>query len=143
MLAAYHSKVTSDDEYNVIRSRYGDSTDVNAQLKALESLGLTAKFITTGSVDDLKAEIDANRPVAVGWLHKGSVSHPSGGGHWTVVIGYYSDGVYMNDPNGEADLVKGGYTPNYNGAGLKYSYNNWLPRWDVEGHYSGWYLTCS
>jgi hypothetical protein len=143
MLAAYHGKVKSDDEYNVIRSRYGDSTDVNAQIKALESLGLTAKFITTGSVDDLKVEIDAGRPVAVGWLHKGNVSYPSGGGHWTVVIGYYSDGVYMNDPNGEADLVNGGYTSNYNGAGLKYSYNNWLPRWDVEGHYSGWYLTCS
>jgi uncharacterized protein YvpB len=142
MMAGYYGKVKSDDEYNVIRSRYGDSTDANAQLLALNELGLAASFITTGSIEDLRAEIDAGRPVAAGWLHKGPVSNPTGGGHWSVVIGYYSDGVYMNDPNGEANLTSGGYSANLNGACLKYSYKNWLPRWEVEGKNSGWYLTC-
>ncbi len=34
---------------------------------------------------------------------------PSGGGHWTVVIGYDSTGFWMNDPYGSCDLVGGGY----------------------------------
>jgi hypothetical protein len=47
----------------------------------------------------------------------------------------------MNDPNGEADLVNGGYTRNRNGANLGYSAANWNPRWMVRGT-GGWMLTC-
>jgi hypothetical protein len=143
MLAAFYGKVSSDDEYNVIRSRFGDSTNTAAQLSALDYLGLKASFHTNGSSDSLRAEIDAQRPVAVGWLHKGSVSYPSGGGHWSVVIGYTNTSFILNDPNGEASLVGGGYSNYTNGAGIQYSYKNWLPRWEVEGSNTGWYLTCS
>jgi hypothetical protein len=48
----------------------------------------------------------------------------------------------MNDPNGDANLVSGGYSADLNGAGLKYSYKNWLPRWEADGSNTGWYLTC-
>ncbi len=34
-----------------------------------------------------KTELRAGRPVAVGWLHRGGINAPSGGGHWSVVIG--------------------------------------------------------
>ena len=108
MLARYWGKVNDQNKYNHIRQQYGDSTDSNAQLKALQSLGLKARFRTDGKPDMLKAEIDAGRPVAVGWLHHGSVSAPSGGGHWTVVIGYDDSGFWMNDPYGSCDLVNGG-----------------------------------
>lgn len=143
MMAAYYGKVKTDDEYNLIRERFGDSTDSNAQLQALQSLGLKAQFHTDGSVKSLESEITAGRPVAVGWLHHGPASAPTGGGHWTLVIGTYADGVYMNDPNGDANLVSGGYSADLNGAGLKYSYKNWLPRWEADGSNTGWYLTCS
>jgi hypothetical protein len=132
--------------YNHIRQKYGDSTDSNAQVQALRSLGLNAQFHQDGTPESLKAEIDAGRPVAVGWLHHGPVSAPSGGGHWTVVIGYDDTGFWMNDPYGSCDLVGGGYPGGGNpqdqlGKGEHYSFKNWLPRWMPGGDH-GWFLTC-
>lgn len=143
MLAMYWGKVPNDDAYNAIRAKHGDTTDAQAQLAALRSLGLKADFHTDGTATTLRREVDAERPVAVGWLHHGPVSAPSGGGHWSVVIGYVGEEAWvMNDPNGEANLVGGGYTPNTSGAGLRYSCKNWNPRW-MPGGSGGWYLTCS
>ena len=141
MLAMHWNKVANDDAYNAIRSKYGDSTDAQAQLLALRSLGLKANFHTDGTPAKLEAEIDAGRPVAVGWLHHGPVSGPSGGGHWSVVTGYTAAAWIQNDPNGEASLVGGGYTGNTKGAGVIYSRKNWNPRW-MPGGTGGWYLTC-
>ena len=143
MLAAYYGKVTSDDQYNKLRSKYGDTTATDAHIRALRACGLKPGFSTKGSVEDLKREIDAGRPVAVGWLHKGSVDKPSGGGHWSVIIGYTDTHFIVHDPNGEASLVGGGYANHTHGEAIKYSFKNWIPRWCVEGPNSGWYLTCS
>ena len=141
MLAMYWGKVVGDDAYNAIRAKYGDTTNAQAQLSALRSLGLRADFHTDGNPKTLEREIDAGRPVAVGWLHKGHVSKPSGGGHWSVVIGYTDATWIHNDPNGEAQLVGGGYANNTKGGGIVYSRKNWNPRWMVNGT-GGWYLTC-
>jgi hypothetical protein len=141
MLAMYWGKVANDDAYNAVRAKYGDTTDAQAQLAALRSLGLKADFFTNGTPAALEREIDAGRPVAVGWLHKGPVSAPAGGGHWSVVIGYTAAAWIQNDPNGEALLVQGGYTSNTKGAGVVYSRKNWNPRW-MPGGSGGWYLTC-
>jgi hypothetical protein len=141
MLAMFWGKVVGDDAYNAIRQKYGDTTSAEAQLAALRSLGLKADFHTNGSPAALEREIDAGRPVAVGWLHKGPVSAPSGGGHWSVVIGYTDTAWIQNDPNGEAFLVGGGYANNTKGAGVVYSRKNWNPRW-MPGGSGGWYLTC-
>jgi hypothetical protein len=115
MLARFWGKVSGDDAYNVIRARYGAT---------------------------LEEQIKHGRPVAVGWLHHGPASAPSGGGHWSVVIGFTETVAIHNDPNGEADLVHGGYTANTNGAGQHYSWKNWLPRWQADGPGTGWLLTC-
>jgi hypothetical protein len=141
MIAKFYGKVRSDDEYNKIRAKYGDSTDSAAQLRALMSLGLTPKFITNGNAKFLEAEINAGRPVAVGWLHKGPVSRPTGGGHYSVIIGYTKDTFIHNDPNGEADLLNGGYANHTKGKAVAYSRKNWLPRWEVDGNGSGWCLS--
>ncbi|MEB3350181.1 MAG: C39 family peptidase [Cyanobacteriota bacterium] len=141
MLAAFWGKEPNENTYNHLRQRYGDSTSSEAQLAALRHLGLQAEFRTDGTLADLKKEIDAGRPVAVGWLHHGPPSAPSGGGHWTVVIGYDASGVIMNDPYGSCDLVHGGYPANHNGARQHYSYKNWQPRWQPQGS-GGWYLRC-
>ena len=140
MVAAFYGKVKTDDEYNVIRARYGDTTSSEAQLRALRSLGLKADFHTNGSPARLKELLDRGCPVPVGWLHKGPVSAPSGGGHWSVVIGVDGDRWVVNDPNGEADLVNGGYTANMNGHGQRYSFTNFNRRWEVDGPGTGWYL---
>jgi hypothetical protein len=59
-----------------------------------------------------------------------------------VVIGFTPSAAIHNDPNGEADLVHGGYTANRNGAAQHYSWKNWLPRWQADGPGTGWHLTC-
>jgi len=146
MLAKFWGKCADQNTYDAIRHTYGDTTDAQAQLKALEHLGLDANYRMDGTLAMLKAEIDAGRPVAVGWLHHGPSSAPSGGGHWTVVIGYDDTGVIMNDPYGSCDLVNGGYPNGGNpydqlGRSDHYSYKNWEPRWRPYGS-SGWFLTC-
>lgn len=138
MIARFYGKIRSDDAYNVVRSRYGDTTIQAAHIQALQSLGLRARFETHATVRMLESEILAGRPVAVGWLHHGPVSSPRGGGHWTVAIGFTEKAIVHNDPNGEADLVHGGYLNHAKGKGISYSRKNWLPRWLPEGPSCGW-----
>jgi predicted chitinase len=143
MIAMYWNKVKNDDEYNRIRAKYGDTTDASAQVQALQSLGLKAQFITNASAQMVREEILAGRPVGVGWLHHGSVENPSGGGHWSVISGFDDANWIVEDPNGEADLVNGGYTANTNGAKRKYSFKNFNPRFLVKGPNDGWIMKVS
>jgi hypothetical protein len=145
MIASYYGLVKSDDEYNVIRAKYGDTTNKDAQLAALRSLGLKATFITNGNSVLLENEIRNGRPVAVGWLHQGSVNYPTGGGHWTCCIGFTPDVFVHNDPNGEADMLNGGYVSHSasRGKGVKYSKKNWLRRWECDGKNTGWAILVS
>ncbi len=138
MLAKFYGKVANDNEYNKIRAKYGDTTDAQSQLAALRSLGLQARFVTNAATGLLDLELRAGRPVAVGWLHHGPAQAPTGGGHWSVLIGFDQTHWIHNDPNGEADLLAGGYTTHQNGAGVRYSRKNWDRRWLVDGASSGW-----
>jgi len=140
MVAKFYGKVASDDAYNAVRAKYGDTTDAQAQVQALRSLGLDARLVTNAAPGLLEAELRAGRPVPVGWLHKGPISAPSGGGHWSVVIGFNPSHWIVNDPNGEADLVNGGYVRNTNGKGQRYSKVNFNRRWMPDGASSGWAL---
>ena len=101
--------------------------------------------VQVGSVEKLKAQIDRGRPAPVEFSH-GSVTAPSGGGHYLCAIGYYEDadgsGLIANDPYGEANLVYGGYgkTGGIYGKGVRYSWRNWAPRWSVSNDHDGWGL---
>jgi hypothetical protein len=143
MIAAYYGKVKSDDEYNKIRAKYGDTTNKDAQLAALRFLGLEAIFTTKGNAALLENEIRNMRPVAVGWLHHGGVNYPTGGGHWTCCIGFTPSSFVHNDPNGEANMVDGGYISTSPSRGKKVSYSrkNWLRRWECDGNNTGWAIT--
>ena len=138
MLARYHGKVKSDDAYNAVRAKFGDTTDSQAQLAALRSLGLQARFVTNAAPGLLELELRAGRPVAVGWLHQGPYNAPTGGGHWSVIIGFDPDYWFVNDPNGEADLINGSYVNHTKGAGVKYSRQRFDRRWMVDGAATGW-----
>lgn len=138
MLAAFYGKVAGDDEYNLIRQRYGDSTDARAQVKTLQHLGLSPLFRQNMSLPELQAEINTGRPVAVGWLHKGSYTNPSGGGHWSVAVGYTSTSTIMHDPYGACDLAKGAYPSGQGGKFAHYANKFWLPRWFVKSQNDGW-----
>jgi len=145
MIARYYGKVKNDDAYNIIRARYGDTTNTNAQLAALRSLGLNARFVPNGNSALLENEIRNNRPVAVGWLHQGNVNKPTGGGHWTCCIGFTPTHFVHNDPNGEANMVNGGYVKNTaaSGTGVRYTRSNWLRRWECDGPGTGWAILVS
>jgi GH24 family phage-related lysozyme (muramidase) len=140
MVAKFYGKVKSDDEYNRIRAKYGDTTDAQAHVKALTALGLNPQFRTNGTEALLDSELSNGRPLMVGWLHKGTVGSPQGGGHWSVVIGCTKSAILHNDPNGEADLIHGGYVNHSKGNSIAYSRKNWLPRWLPNGPGSGWCL---
>jgi GH24 family phage-related lysozyme (muramidase) len=136
MVAAFWGKVANDDSYNQVRAQFGDTTNLEAQVQALRKLGLDARFRSDATPATLEAELRAGRPVMVGWLHQGPSTAPTGGGHWSVVIGCDSSHWTHNDPNGEADLLRGGYVNRTGGKGVRYSRKNWNPRWLPDG--KGW-----
>lgn len=132
----------ADDDYLRRVLQYGDTTQYTAQIKALDSYGVVGHFGTNGSRQLIESEIDKGYPVAVGFLHHGPASAPRGGGHWILAVGYEPTHLVCHDPYGELDNVNGGYAKI--GSGGKqafYSWRNWLPRWEVEGPRTGWYLT--
>jgi len=131
------NSIKTDDDYLRVVFSYGDSTDSNVQLKALEHFGLNASFKVNGNQALIKTQIDNNKPVPCGFLHHGNVKNPSGGGHWLCIIGYDKTGYIVNDPWGNIDLVNGTYSDT-NGAKLHYSYENFTPRWCVDGPNTGW-----
>jgi hypothetical protein len=131
MVAAFHGKVKTDDEYNGIRKRFGDTTNHLAHVSALESLGLVATFDRSATRSRLVSELVAGRPIAVGWLHQGPVSRPAGFGHWSVVGGCSDRAVWLLDPMGDPDLLRGGFVVRGRGWQGWASWKNWEPRWDL------------
>ena len=127
----------ADDKYLLRVHSFGDTTDASAQLRALRSYGITAKFTQNASVIDLERQINKGVPIPCGFLHHGTSQNPTGGGHWLTVIGYTKTSLIVNDPFGELDNVGGEYLSS-KGAGLAYSRANWLPRWEVENPGTGW-----
>lgn len=131
-----------DDDYLKVVQRYGDTVSSDAQLKAARSLGMMVTFHTNGRPSDLLAQLDKGIPVPIGILHKGSISNPTGGGHWITLIGYNSTHFMVHDPFGELDLLKGGYPkagPN-DGKNQQYSRKNLMARWLIASDSDGWYM---
>ena len=126
-----------DDQYLKRVQQYGDTTDAQAQIKALASYGIKARFVTNASFATLEQQIAKGVPVPCGYLHRGPISKPSGGGHYLVVVGHTPDAVIVHDPFGEADLINGTTLPKP-ARFAHYSRKNWDRRWQVEGTATGW-----
>ena len=137
--------IQDDDEYLNIVLRYGDTVAQSAQAKALDYLNVKAQFYTNGSENNLIKLLDKNVPVPIGILHKGSISSPSGGGHYITVIGYDEKYFYVHDPFGELDLINGGYPKAgpTDGKCKKYTRSNLMMRWLVQNANDGWYWDLS
>lgn len=132
----------ADDTYLKTVLKYGDTTDASAQIKACRDFGVLATFYRNGNKSILLSELKQGYPVATGILHHGPVSEPRGGGHWMLCIG--DDGTHgvFHDPYGELDNVNGGYVRiGSGGQNVKYSWQNWLRRWEVDGPKTGWFIT--
>ena len=114
--------------------RYNGAT---AQIKALASYGITARFSKQASFSTLEQQIAAGIPIPCGYLHRGPISRPAGGGHWLIVVGIRPSQLIVHDPLGEADLVDG-TTLGGKARFCRYSRRNFGRRWMVEGEGTGW-----
>ncbi len=144
---AFLGKVKTDDEYNSIRVKYGDTTSVDAQIQALESLGLNAKFIRNADRDIVEMEIEMGRPVIVGWLDKGPIDQPTCNsascGHYSVITGYRGKNSpdpewIMQDPRGLPDMQNGGHSNPHLGRNVRVRQSEFDARWQPEGRNTGW-----
>lgn len=108
-----------EDQYLALVQRHGETTDASAQVAALQNLGLQARFRKDGCIDQLIEQLQRGMPCPVGWLHQDPVSAPTGGGQWSLVVGWDPPRrqFLMHDPNDEADLVNGGYVSSAIGSG--------------------------
>ena len=147
MVAALYGKVNTAEKYGAIREKFGDTTEVSAQLQALRKLGLTAEFRTDGDAAVLEAEIASGRPVLVGWLHHGDLARGEppmcderACGHWSVVVGYTKDHFVLHDPMGTPNMLSGGHDSRAGGKNIEVSRTLFLERWMVEGKESGWLI---
>ena len=145
MVVAFHRGVKSQDAYRQVRRKFGDTTEVHAQVSALKSLGLDAEFRKDVRVEDIEIELSAGRPLAVGWLHHGNftegkpaVCDSDGCGHWSVIIGYDKDNFIAMDPMGLPDMEHGGHDTTKSGERIKMSRPAFYQRWSIEGEASGW-----
>jgi predicted chitinase len=125
----------ADDQYLQRVLQYGDTIHAENQAKALASYGIKASMVMNADFSTIEKQIDRGIPVPCGFIHKGPVNAPFGDGHWLCVIGYTDKAVIVHDPNGELDLVGGGYLST-DGKGLLYSHKNFGRRWMVDNNYS-------
>jgi len=126
-----------DDTYLRRVQTFGDTTDATAQVKALASYGITAQLSQRASFATIENQIRLGIPVPCGYLHRGPVERPAGGGHWLIVVGHTPTHVIVHDPLGEADLVTGA-TLSRPARYCRYSRQNFGRRWMVEGPGTGW-----
>jgi hypothetical protein len=141
MLLAHKGLVTSDDEYlEQVVNHPGDTTDSWTHIDLCRNLyGQKPVDLYDMSQSQLRDLLDAGIPVAIGILHKGYPSSPTGG-HRLVVKGYHTDGLTLydvNDPYGELMHLEG-YYRDVSGESLVYSQNIMSTRWEVNGPGSGW-----
>jgi hypothetical protein len=140
MVARYlGAKISSDDQYYQIVRKYGDTTDHGAQTKALAEIKIKSTWHTNLDFADLDQSLEAELPIVIGILHRGSIHAPTGG-HMIVVIGRTANRDYIcHDPFGSLLDPGGGYTGTVeNGKAVVYPRFILNRRWLVEGEQSGW-----
>ncbi|QNI79200.1 hypothetical protein SynRS9909_01212 [Synechococcus sp. RS9909] len=119
-LAVVQHLGVADDEQRTS----GDTTDANAQLRALAHFGVTARMVQNADFQLIVQQINRGILVPCGYIHRGPVERPTGSGHWLIVYGHTPTHVVVNDPWGEPDLIHG-TTLNVKGMGLRFSRLNY------------------
>jgi len=155
MLAASQGVVSSDNEYIVTRSKYGDTTSVDAQLRALRALGLDVVFTQQGTPQMVEEAIARGSGVLVGWLHAGNLlrgeppmCNSSSCGHWSIIVGFQGkhspvgDQYWvLHDPMGFPLMQEGGHDRSRSGKSVRVRQSEFNYRWLVDGPKSGWMIT--
>ena len=136
MFARYFgANITGDDDYLRRVLAIGDTTDHGVQTIVLNQLGIPSRWRTDLDFADLDRELEEQRPIVIGILHRGTETRPWGG-HMIVVVGKDKDNYLCHDPYGN---LYDGYTSSVeNGRYVRYNKRTLERRWLVEGARSGW-----
>ncbi len=128
--------VASDDEYfRKFVGTWENSTNWDFHTAALEKFGIRSVYRQNLDFEHLYHSLELGYPVAIGVLHKGPLTSPSGG-HVLLITGMdKAKGIfYANDPWG-----KGFDYLDHNGQDVAYPINPSLERrWLADGANSGW-----
>lgn len=130
----------SDESYNRVRERIGDSTNPQVQVKALRQMGVNARFVQNADRETIREELAKGNAVPVGFLQKGTADRPHGG-HWATIVGMNDKGYIVNDPYGTLNVKNGAY--DNGGKHVVYPYADFDKRWQVEGKGTGWAMLAS
>lgn len=131
--------INGDDAYLAkLKSIGGDTIHWAAQQRTLASYGIKAKLVKNASWATVEREIKRGHPVPLGYLHRGPVWAPRGGGHWCLCHGISATHIWISDPWGEPDLVSGATLSSGNWQG-RVTRLNFGKRWMVEEAGNGVY----
>ncbi|MEB3339294.1 glycoside hydrolase family protein, partial [Okeania sp.] len=119
--------------YGETLAKYGDTTDHEAQTKALRDFGVETYFSYTLSHADLMLCLQAGYPVVLGVAYKSS-------GHMVVATGFNLDKeqIYIHDPFGIRYGASNAYEIGANGAYDPYSFHTLDQIWLDMGEEAGW-----
>ena len=123
----------ADLEYLGVVMKYGDTTNADAQIRAMADYGIKARLIKNADQSLIEEQIQRRGALALGWVHNGRIAHPVGGGHWSFCYGYTPKNLLIHDPGGEADLVGGGFVSHQGGRAQRYTRRNFSRRWELIG----------
>lgn len=123
--------VNGDDQFLRTVRRFGDTTDAQAQLRALKEYGIDARFVQNANFSTIEGQIRRGIPVPLGYVHRGPVERPTGSGHWLIAIGFTDQQLIVHEPLGTPDL-RTGATLNTNGVNIRLDRELFARRWMVE-----------
>ena len=145
MLAKWYKpdSIQDDMEYLDIVNRYGDTTQVQAQLDALWSLGLKAEFNKNWSCGGLCREVSGkdSRPIVFALLHRGNYKKPTGGGHYALAYGadWNKHEIIVHDPYfADYQWIEGKYGSDKPGRSQRWHFDCLKHRFSVNGAHDGW-----
>ncbi|OZH52345.1 hypothetical protein AFK68_24950 [Hydrocoleum sp. CS-953] len=119
--------------YGETLAKYGDTTDHDAQTKALRDFGVETYFSYTLSHADLMLCLKAGYPIVLGLAYHGS-------GHMVVATGFNLDKeeIFIHDPYGVRHGASGVYDIGVNGSYDPYSFATLEQIWLDLGAEAGW-----
>ena len=155
MAAKYLRAIDDQEQYLSIRSLYGDTTNVMAQVRALKAVGIHAEFRTNANTRDIYEALEKQQVVLVGWYHYGNtlrgeppMCSSSDCGHWSIIHGFNNRYTHeatwvMSDPAGKPLLDVGGHDRNQSGYRVEVPQKAFNYRWLIEGKNTGWAIFVS
>lgn len=131
--------INGDDLYfQRLQSLGGDTTEWAAQQRTLTSYGIHARLVKNADWRMVEQQLRRGHPVPLGYLHRGPVEGPRGGGHWCLCYGLDATHLWISDPWGEPNMVTGETMTQGNWQG-RVTRLNFSKRWMVNPNGDGTY----